>query len=66
MDPNNHEIALESRPLVARDNRTNIAIWPDQHPSAWFEAIAVPDMSTVVDDISARTERVDVQTGARV
>jgi hypothetical protein len=63
--PNQREIALERRPFIARHDCTDVAIRSDQHPSAWFKAIVLPDMSAVVDDISARAEGVDEQTGAR-
>src|SRR5690242_1080826 len=58
------KIAVKGWPLIARNNGTDVAIRPDQHPSAWFKAIAAPNMSTVVNDISTRTVRVDAQTGA--
>ena len=58
------KIVVKGPPLIARNNGTDVAIRPDQDPSACFKTIAVPNMSTVVNDISTRTERVDVQTGA--
>src|SRR5262245_3598457 len=63
-EPKMLKIAVKGWPLIARNNGTNVAIRPDQHPSAWCKTVAGPNMSTVVNDISARTERVDVQMGA--
>src|SRR5262249_14546332 len=65
-DPNGGEIALKSLQLSARDNCTDVAIWPNEHPGAGFKTITVPDMSSLVDDVSSRTERVDVQTRAHL
>jgi hypothetical protein len=64
-ETNTREIALESGLRIARGDDTNVAVWPDEHPSAGFKTITGPNMPTVVNDISAPTDRVDVKTRAR-
>jgi hypothetical protein len=65
-EANVHEIAVKGRSLIARDNGTDVAIRPDQHPSARRKAISVSNIPTVVDDVPAQTHSVNSHTSARL